>query len=204
LSSIGIYLENVGLTERPNFYTGDQGRKDHGSEGLFQWRLDRLTAGKEWARKQGRNWNDIDTQIDYFAEGPDPDRRVDMEAWKRTRSIEEGNRLGQQFERYGGGLQQRRARDAEKVMKVYEDQHNIQTANPLRIAPDFHKRLDEIRAAKPLAPWQHSMNEIHDHRIVQSETNIHVASASPRDLTTGPLGRPKNADLIRNTSSYAS
>jgi hypothetical protein len=75
-------------------------------------------------------------------------------------------------------------------------------ANPL--APqDFHKALETIRSAKPLAPWQQSMNEIHDYRSVANDVNINIASASA-DLTTRSLSRPKNADLIRNTTSYAS
>ena len=72
-----------------------------------------------------------------------------------------------------------------------------------KLVPDFHKRLDEIRSAKPLAPWQQSSNEIHDYRSVDNDVNIHV-SASPVDRTAGILGRPRNADLIRNTASYAS
>jgi hypothetical protein len=104
------------LTERPDFYTGSGGRKDHGSEGLFQWRLDRLTAGKKWALSQGRNWNDVDTQLDYFDHGPDPGRGMDMEKWRHVRSIHEGNIFGKQFERYAGGLQGRRERDAQGLM----------------------------------------------------------------------------------------
>jgi hypothetical protein len=69
---------------------------------------------------------------------------------------------------------------------------------------DFHKALETIRSAKPLAPWQHSMNQIHDYRSVDNDVNINIASASPVDTMAGPLGRPKNADLIRNTTSYAS
>jgi len=56
---------------------------------------------------------------------------------------------------------------------------------------------------KPLGTERHSMNEIHDHRSVDNDVNIHV-SASPVDRTASPLGRPRNADLIRNTTSYAS
>ena len=68
---------------------------------------------------------------------------------------------------------------------------------------DFHKRLDEIRAAKPLTPWQQSTNEIHDHRAVTNDVNIHVAGGFPVEKTERPLSRPRNADLISNTASYA-
>jgi hypothetical protein len=69
--------------------------------------------------------------------------------------------------------------------------------------PNFDQVLKVFKNAKPLGTEQHSMNEIHDHRVVQSETNIHVASASPSDLRMRSLGRPRNADLIRNTACYA-
>ena len=47
------------------------------------------------------------------------------------------------------------------------------------------------------------MNEIHDNRAVHNDVNIHVADSSPVDRTARLLGRPRNADLIRNTASYA-
>ena len=68
---------------------------------------------------------------------------------------------------------------------------------------DFHKRINEIRAAKPLTPWQQSSNEVHDHRAVTNDVNIHVAGGFPVEKTERPLSRPRNADLIRNTASYA-
>jgi hypothetical protein len=58
--------------------------------------------------------------------------------------------------------------------------------------------------SKPLGTDQHSSNEVHDHRVVQSETNIHVAGGLPVEKTRNPLARPKMADVIRNTSSYVS
>ena len=77
-------------------------------------------------------------------------------------------------------------------------------ANPLSHAPsDFHKAVETIRSAKPSTPWQSSMNEIHDHRAVMNDVNIHVAGGFPVEKTERPLSRPRNADLIRNTASYA-
>jgi hypothetical protein len=70
--------------------------------------------------------------------------------------------------------------------------------------PNFDQKLKVFKDAKPLGSDQHSMNEIHDHRSVVNDVNIHVDGASPGDLTARPLGRPRNADLIRNTASYAS
>lgn len=77
------------------------------------------------------------------------------------------------------------------------------TAKPQIPASDFHKRLEEIRAAKPAAPWQQSMNEHHDNRIHNSNIEIKVAGHFPVDKTARPLERSKNADLIRNTTSTA-
>jgi hypothetical protein len=62
--------------------------------------------------------------------------------------------------------------------------------------PDFHKRLEEIRAAKPLTPWQQSSNEIHDHRVVDNDVNIHIAGQFPVEKTDRPLSRPRRA-IIR-------
>jgi hypothetical protein len=69
--------------------------------------------------------------------------------------------------------------------------------------PDLHLRLASL-VGKPLGSDQHSMNEIHDYRSVDNNVNINIASASPVDMTARPLSRPRNADLIRNTTSYAS
>ena len=67
----------------------------------------------------------------------------------------------------------------------------------------FHKAIENIKAAKPSTPWQQSSNEIHDHRAVTNDVNIHVAGGFPVEKTERPLSRPRNADLIRNTASYA-
>jgi hypothetical protein len=80
-------------------------------------------------------------------------------------------------------------------------------ANPLahlsKSGVDFHKAIETIRSAKPSTPWQQSTNEIHDHRAVTNDVNIHVAGGFPVEKTERPLSRPRNADLIRNTASYA-
>ena len=67
---------------------------------------------------------------------------------------------------------------------------------------DLHQRLASL-VGKPLGSDLHSMNQVNDYRSVDNDVNINIASDSPRDLTARPLGRPRNADLIRNTASYA-
>jgi hypothetical protein len=47
--------------------------------------------------------------------------------------------------------------------------------------------LAVVKSDGLLGSEQHSMNEIHDHRSVANDVNIHVADASPRDLTARPL-----------------
>jgi hypothetical protein len=69
---------------------------------------------------------------------------------------------------------------------------------------DFHKALETIRAAKPLAPWQQSMNEHHDHRVLHSNVAVNVTGTVPIDKTAHTLGRTKNANIIRNTTATAS
>jgi hypothetical protein len=69
--------------------------------------------------------------------------------------------------------------------------------------PDFHRALETIRAAKPLTPWQQSMNEHHDHRALNQNVEIKVAGVYPIDKTAHPLARSKNATLIRNTTATA-
>jgi hypothetical protein len=68
---------------------------------------------------------------------------------------------------------------------------------------DFRKALDAIKSAKPLVPWQQSMNH-QDNRIHNSNIDIHVAGGYPIDKTARPLERAKNASLIRNTTATAS
>jgi hypothetical protein len=68
----------------------------------------------------------------------------------------------------------------------------------------WRKALDTIRAAKPLAPWQQSMNEHHDHRVVNSNVAVNVKGGFPVDKTVRPLERPKLATFIRNTTAFAS
>ena len=46
-----------------------EGAKDHGSDGLFQWRLERLTGPdglRTWAGKNNLNWTLIPTQAAFF------------------------------------------------------------------------------------------------------------------------------------------
>jgi hypothetical protein len=68
--------------------------------------------------------------------------------------------------------------------------------------PDLHHRLASL-LGKPLGHHLRAQNEIHDHRSVINDVNINVVGASPVERTERPLGRPKNADIIRNTASYA-
>jgi hypothetical protein len=72
------------------------------------------------------------------------------------------------------------------------------------VPSDFHKALETIRSAKPLTPWQQSMNEHHDNRVVNSNVEVKVAGVFPVDKPARPLERTKNATLIRNTTSTAS
>lgn len=67
---------------------------------------------------------------------------------------------------------------------------------------DFHKALDAIRA-KPVVPWQQSMNH-HDHRVVNSSVAVNVKGGFPVDKTERPLERPKLATFIRNMTAFAS
>jgi Phage tail lysozyme len=77
-------------------------------------------------------------------------------------------------------------------------------AKPTTTVPsDFHKALETIRAAKPLTPWQQSMNEHHDHRSLNQNVEVKVAGGYPIEKTAHPLERPKNATLIRNTTATA-
>jgi hypothetical protein len=73
-----------------------------------------------------------------------------------------------------------------------------------KLPADFHKALETIRAAKPATPWQSSMNEHHDHRVVNSNVAVNVKGGFPVDKTERPLERPKLATLIRNTTAFAS
>jgi hypothetical protein len=70
-------------------------------------------------------------------------------------------------------------------------------------SPNFDQKLKLFKDARPLGSDWHSMNEIHNHRSVVNDVNIHVAGDSPVERAARPLGRPRNADLIRNTASYA-
>ena len=111
--------------------------------------------------------------------------------------------MGHATEGYGDTTEAKRTRMSNAWLRLYnESKKNVSPLTPT-VAPDFHKRLDDIRKAKPLTPWQTSSNEIHDHRAVINDVNINVAGSSQVDRTAHPLGRPKNADVIRNTASYA-
>jgi hypothetical protein len=82
---------------------------------------------------------------------------------------------------------------------------NVPTARQAAIKPsanthlpmtDFHKTLETIRSAKPLAPWQQSMNEHYDNRVFKSNIEIKVAGASPIDRTARPLSGQKMRRLL--------
>lgn len=42
------------------------GKKDHGSDGLFQWRKQRLTSLKAFATANKAKWEDMATQVEFF------------------------------------------------------------------------------------------------------------------------------------------
>lgn len=78
-------------------------------------------------------------------------------------------------------------------------------ANPLaHLDPNFNQKLKVFKDAKPLGSDKHSMNEHHDHRMVNSNVVVNVKGAFPVDKTERPLERPKLATFIRNNTSFAS
>ena len=124
-------------------------------------------------------------------------------AWQHEHSMARAGQMGHATEGYGDSTEGKRTRMSNAWFRLYNEQKRMPTSVIPHIAPDFHKRLDEIRSAKPSTPWQQSSNEIHDHRAVTNDVNIHVAGGFPVEKTERPLSRPRNADLIRNTASYA-
>jgi len=183
---------------------GDSGAA-HGS---FQWHMDRVNKILAATGIDVRTASHLDQLKAAKWEGEHGDAQA-REAWQAvlhaTSSADATRAMTYLFERPANkaGDTYTRQGFANRILREHGG-NKTPIANPLtHLDQNFDQKLKILKDAKPLGSDQHSMNEIHDHRSVDNNVNINVASASTVDTMTGLLGRPRNADLIRNTASYA-
>jgi uncharacterized protein Yka (UPF0111/DUF47 family) len=176
--------------------------------GVYGARLKRRTAMFEWLSSHGFSKDSLEGQMKYMAHEAmtskayaatrralmnatagsiDRDTRIITPNFEVPKIDNSGVRVG--FVRSALG---KRASVANSLVNEH-----------LPLA-DFHRALETIRAARPLTPWQQSMNEHHDNRVLNSNVEVKVAGAYPINKTAHPLERTKNATFIRNTTATAS
>jgi Phage tail lysozyme len=178
---------------------------DHGTGyGIYGARLDRRTRMLAWLAQHGYAKNSLEGQAREMGHSAMTDPRFAATRHALMNATETGfvaatHVITPNFE---SPLNDNSAARVRNVRAAFENARK-KLSTPLTPSVDFRKRLDEIRSAKPLVPWQQSMNEIHDHRSVINDVNINVAGSSPINRTERALSRPRNADLIRNTACYA-
>jgi hypothetical protein len=172
-----------------------------GGVGWAQWTGPRRRQFEAWSARHNLDPRSDEASYRYLTEG-DPEFAGAVAAVKRQTTVQGSMQAFEaSFERAGVKAYSNRMRYA---MRAFNAKKPVVAENPLaHWDPNFDQKLKVFKDAKPLGGERHSMNEIHDHRAVDNDVNIHVASASPVDMTARPLSRPRNADLIRNTASYA-
>ena len=172
-----------------------------GGVGWGQWTGPRRRQFESWAASHNLDPRSDDASWRYFSEG-DPETAGAIAAVKKETTVAGAMQAFEaNFERAGVKAYSSRMRYA---MRALAAKPKPPIANTHVAPADFHKALETIRSAKPLAPWQQSMNEHHDHRVLNSNIDVKVAGVYQIDKTAHPLDRTKNATLIRNTTATAS
>lgn len=67
ISVLGAAAAVGNATQENNCKSVTLGTKDHGSDGLFQWRLDRLTSMQVFGVKNFGHWDSIEAQAAFFS-----------------------------------------------------------------------------------------------------------------------------------------
>jgi hypothetical protein len=144
---------------------------DHGASiGLFQWQGGRLDAGRRWAAAHGRDWNDRDTQIDFFDEeragrtsSPHTPSQAERD-WHKAGSVHEGNVTGYKFERYAGPLQESRAAAGRGFLKDFQEKAVKSTDPSAKETTPATKPSDlPAKGAAPMsgdAPWARQLFDL--------------------------------------------
>jgi Phage tail lysozyme len=183
---------------------GDSGAA-HGS---FQWHMDRVNKILAATGIDVRTASHLDQLKAAKWEGEHGDTQA-RQAWQAvlhaTSAADATRAMTYLFERPldKAGDTYTRQGYANRILREHGG-NKTPISNPLAHWDlNFDQKLKIFKDAKPLGSDRHSMNEIHDHRSVVNDVNIHVAGNSPVERTERPLSRPRNADLIRNTASYA-
>ncbi|NTG07262.1 phage tail tip lysozyme [Rhizobium rhizogenes] len=87
-----------------------------GSWGLFQWNRSRLARLKQFAKVQGNDWKDFDTQTDYFAK----EAEEMIPSWKKQSDLSQADAIGKRFEGYKGPIQRGRSAQAASYLRGYQ------------------------------------------------------------------------------------
>ena len=71
---------------------------DDAAHGMFQWRGSRFRALKAFAGQRGTNWQDFNTQVDFFDQ---ESRKYGSGDWRTSTDVVQANRGMKRFEGYG-------------------------------------------------------------------------------------------------------
>ena len=87
-----------------------------GSWGMGQWNRERLTALKEFAGKQGKNWQDFDTQVDFWAK----EAAEKIPAWSGQKDLRGAGMISHLYEGYGDNSTGTRVANAERFLRILQ------------------------------------------------------------------------------------
>jgi hypothetical protein len=105
-----------------------------GSHGYFQWNRDRLANLQNFAKQQGTNWQDPDTQIDFFNQ----EARQMIPTWPSQQGLGLAHEIGKAYEGYA--TEGNRVADAYNMYKLYQDHPQSQDAQPTAAPVEAQQR----------------------------------------------------------------
>lgn len=126
-----------------------------GSWGMFQWNRGRLAALKEYAASQKANWQDFNTQVDFFNQ----EARAKIPTWAAQHSLAGAGSISHAYEGFGDNSEGTRVGNSARFLKLY----NSRGADPghtLPHRPVSHTPLSTMSALHPVTTSSTS-NSLH-------------------------------------------
>lgn len=114
--------------QESRFNTGAAGDPNvpGGSHGLFQWNRERFAALQSFAARQGKDWHDFNTQVDFFAQ----EAEARNPGWKSVTSLANAGAIGWNYERYGDNSTGTRVANAQRWLRRYNETGSAVATNP--------------------------------------------------------------------------
>lgn len=119
-------------------FTGNMNHE--GGGGMFQWRLGRFRDMLNY-RRQHPKLDAFDAETDYFAQ--DVSKYKLARHWPQIKNLDEGGRIGWDYERYGDNSTGRRVSNAYRWLRTLHN--NVDAAKPSGLHPEHQSMLDSYK-----------------------------------------------------------